>query len=86
MQTIRALLFPAAVAAALAFGGSAALATPPAAQTCQDPNAAGGTCTSQIQCKQKCSQLGYGYVGYCELTPGVFNRYCCYCEGKAAES
>lgn len=73
MRTARTTLLALAVAGALGFGASAALASP--APPC--PRLAIGKCTNLSQCQNQCAQAGGDVSGArCETDGGVG---CCYC-------
>lgn len=69
IRTARTGLFAAAVAAALGFGASQALAAPP--RPC--PLTAFGSCSNQANCERTCERAGY------PVGQGCVNG-CCYCQ------
>ena len=72
IKTARTTLLALAVAGALGFGASAALADAPPC-----PRLAIGKCTSLAQCQDQCAQIGGDVsAARCETDGGVG---CCYC-------
>lgn len=73
LRRTRASLLGLGVLAALAFGGSAALAEPLRVPECQDP-LANGPCSSDTGCQSHCNRKFPGTFGSCNES-----TYCCYC-------
>ncbi len=63
-----------AVAGALSFGASTALAAPLRVQACTDPTAQ-GTCTSTSDCRKICNRLSNGLIPVCDT-----GTSCCTCQ------
>lgn len=72
---VRRLLFPAAVAAALAFGAGQALARP--ADACASPSI--GSCGTRGQCLRMCGEWPDAPPDL-DLIDGACSSGCCYCE------
>lgn len=80
LKWLRTSAFGLGIAAALAFGGYQALASPRAPTPCDWNPPDFGPCSSQAECQDRCDNY-YGedeYLGFCEYSepPG---DYCCIC-------
>ena len=74
LRTARTTLLALAVAGALGFGATAAMAEPLRVPDCQDPTA-DAPCVTDVGCQRHCDRLfGPGTAGYCNES-----IYCCYC-------
>lgn len=73
LGTLRAALFAAGVAAALAFGARTAAAAPFTLRTCTDPTAQGG-CASTSDCRKICNRSN-GLIPLCATRTS-----CCSCQ------
>lgn len=71
---VRSLALAAFTAVSLAFGASAALASPAPSQLCNDPTAQ-GSCSSTSDCRKICNRLSNGLIPVCDT-----QTHCCSCQ------